>query len=64
MTFNIVLMAKVLNVSRSGFYYWLKNRHKVTERKAALQSHNGFCVKITQSIVDIRNHNFARPYRT
>ncbi len=25
-------MAKVFGVSRSGFYYWIDNRHKVTQR--------------------------------
>ncbi|CAK3056162.1 hypothetical protein VCRA2126O85_60175 [Vibrio crassostreae] len=26
-------MAKVFGVSRSGFYYWIDNHHKVTQRK-------------------------------
>ncbi len=25
-------MAKVFRVSRSGFYYWIDNRHKVAQR--------------------------------
>lgn len=25
-------MAKVFGVSRSGLYYWIDNRHKVTQR--------------------------------
>ena len=57
MTFNIVLMAKVLNVSRSGFYYWLKNRHKVTERKAARQVLDD---KVNKAFVDSKERDGAR----
>ncbi len=32
MQYRIVRMAKVFGVSRSGFYYWVDNRHKVTQR--------------------------------
>ncbi len=32
MQYRLVRMAKVLGVSRSGFYYWIDNRHKVTQR--------------------------------
>lgn len=35
--FNIVRMAKVLGVSRSGFYYWIKHRHKAIQREAISQ---------------------------
>jgi putative transposase len=28
--FSVYRMAKVLNVSRSGFYYWINHRHKST----------------------------------
>lgn len=56
-TFNIVLMAKVLNVSRSGFYYWLKNRHKVTERKAARQVLDD---KVNKAFVDSKERDGAR----
>jgi len=32
LAFRIYRMAKVFSVSRSGFYYWLKYRHKAVER--------------------------------
>ncbi len=32
MQYSIVRMAKVFGVSRGGFYYWIDNRHKVTQR--------------------------------
>ncbi|MFA1572067.1 IS3 family transposase, partial [Vibrio tasmaniensis 1F-187] len=32
MQYRIIRMAKVFGVSRSGFYYWIDNRHKVTQR--------------------------------
>ena len=37
MYFNIVRMAKVFGVSRSGFYYWVKHRHKASQREAVRQ---------------------------
>ncbi len=33
--FSVIRMAKVLAVSRSGFYYWLKHHHKSSERDRA-----------------------------
>ncbi|MBI6550314.1 hypothetical protein H8A87_16850 [Xenorhabdus sp. VLS] len=33
MCFSFRLMAKVFGVSRSGFYYWIKRRHKQTNRQ-------------------------------
>lgn len=27
--FSVMRMAKVIAVSRSGFYYWLKHRHEI-----------------------------------
>lgn len=35
--FNVVRMAKVFRVSRSGFYYWIKHRHKAIQREANRQ---------------------------
>ncbi|QMV14339.1 hypothetical protein Vspart_01594 [Vibrio spartinae] len=35
--FNVVRMAKVFGVSRSGFYYWIKLRHKAIQREANQQ---------------------------
>ncbi|MDE1314979.1 IS3 family transposase [Vibrio aestuarianus] len=35
--FNVVRMAKVFEVSRSGFYYWIKHRHKANQREADRQ---------------------------
>ena len=35
--FNVVCMAKVFGVSRSGFYYWIKHRHKAIQREATHQ---------------------------
>ncbi len=35
--FNVVRMAKVFEVSRSGFYYWIKHRHKYIQREAIRQ---------------------------
>ena len=32
MQYRIVRMDKVFRVSRSGFYYWINHRHKVTQR--------------------------------
>lgn len=56
-SFNIVRMAKVLNVSRSGFYYWVKNRHKITERKAARQVLDD---KVNKAFVDSKERDGAR----
>ncbi len=36
--FNIVRMAKVFGVSRSGVYYWIKHRHKAIQREVIRQS--------------------------
>jgi hypothetical protein len=36
-SFSIVRMAKVFGVSRSGFYYWIKHRHKAIQREAIRQ---------------------------
>lgn len=33
--FSVMRMAKVLAVSRSGFYYWLKHRHEISQRDRA-----------------------------
>ncbi|PNH77784.1 IS3 family transposase [Vibrio diazotrophicus] len=35
--FSIVRMAKVLGISRSGFYYWIKHRHNAIQREAIRQ---------------------------
>ena len=35
--FSAVRMAKVFGVSRSGFYYWIKHRHKATQREVTRQ---------------------------
>ncbi|HAS3629906.1 TPA: IS3 family transposase [Vibrio cholerae] len=35
--FSAVHMAKVFGVSRSGFYYWIKHRHKATQREVTRQ---------------------------
>ncbi|GAK85063.1 mobile element protein [Vibrio ponticus] len=32
LSFIVARMAKVFSVSRSGFYYWVKHRHKVIQR--------------------------------
>ena len=37
MIFSISRMTKVFRVSRSGFYYWVENRHKAIQREAARQ---------------------------
>ena len=37
LSFSVIRMAKVFNVSRSGFYYWLKHRHKVIQREVTRQ---------------------------
>ncbi len=36
-TYNVLRIAMVLEASRSGFYYWIKHRHKVTQREAIHQ---------------------------
>ena len=33
--FNVVRMTKVFEVSRSGFYYWIKHRHKAIQKELA-----------------------------
>lgn len=33
-------MDKVFRVSRSGFYYWVENRHKVCSEKTAKRGDN------------------------
>ena len=33
--FSVMRMAKVLAVSRSGFYYWLKHRNEISQRDRA-----------------------------
>ncbi|MGO2509744.1 MAG: IS3 family transposase [Vibrio hibernica] len=35
--FSVVRMVKVFRVSRSGFYYWIKHRHKAIQREATRQ---------------------------
>ncbi len=35
--FSVVCMVKVFKVSRSGFYYWIKHRHKAIQREATRQ---------------------------
>ena len=35
--FSVVRMAKVFCVSRSGFYYWIKHRHKALQREVTRQ---------------------------
>lgn len=35
--FSVVRMAKVFGVSRSGFYYWIKHRHKALQREVTRQ---------------------------
>ncbi|HBB9961659.1 TPA: IS3 family transposase [Vibrio parahaemolyticus] len=35
--FSVVRMAKMFGVSRSGFYYWIKHRHKVIHRETTRQ---------------------------
>lgn len=35
--FNVVRMTKVFEVSRSGFCYWIKHRHKAIQREAIRQ---------------------------
>ncbi len=37
LSFSIVRMAKVFGVSRSGFYYWVKHRHKAIKHEAIRQ---------------------------
>lgn len=34
LSFSVVRMAKVFGVSRSGFYYWVKHRHKAIKHEA------------------------------
>ena len=35
--FSVVRMVKVFKVSRTGFYYWIKHRHKGIQREATRQ---------------------------
>ncbi|NOJ06582.1 IS3 family transposase [Vibrio splendidus] len=37
LSFSISRMAKVFRVSRSGFYYWVDNRHKAVQRETERQ---------------------------
>ncbi|CDT76165.1 IS3 element protein InsF [Vibrio coralliirubri] len=57
MRYKIVRMAKVFGVSRSGFYYWIENRHKVTqhdERRKLLDS------KVREVFEDKKERDGAR----
>ncbi|GAK85060.1 mobile element protein [Vibrio ponticus] len=37
LSFIVARMAKVFSVSRSGFYYWIKYRHKAIQREVTRQ---------------------------
>ena len=37
LSFSVARMAQVFGVSRSGFYYWIKHRHKAIQREVTRQ---------------------------
>lgn len=55
--FSITRMSKVLDVSRSGFYHWLKHRHKVTSRELARHDLDS---KVKQAFVEGKERDGAR----
>jgi putative transposase len=56
-SFSILRMSKVLDVSRSGFYYWLKNRHNASPRKLA---HQVLDNHVKKAFVDGKERDGAR----
>ncbi len=57
LSFSIGRMAKVLDVSRSGFYYWLKHRHKAIQREEARQK---FDLKVKKAFDDSKERDGSR----
>lgn len=49
--FSVVRMAQVFWVSRTGFYYWIKHRHKAIEREATRQE---FDTKVKDALTAVR----------
>ncbi len=50
-------MAKVFGVSRSGFYYWINHRHKVTQRNEHLKQLDS---KVREVFADKKERDGAR----
>ena len=50
-------MAKVFGVSRSGFYYWIDNRNKVTERN---EHRKQLDIKVREVFDDKKERDGAR----
>ncbi len=55
--FNVVRMAKVFEVSRSGFYYWIKHRHKAIQREAIRQQ---FDTKVKEAFDNSKGRDGSR----
>lgn len=55
--FNVVRMAKVFGVSRSGFYYWIKHRHKAIQREANRQELD---IKVKEAFDSSKGRDGAR----
>ncbi len=58
--FNVVRMAKVFGVSRSGFYYWIKRRHKAIQREANRQELD---IKVKETFDSSKGRDGARRIR-
>ncbi|OJH77005.1 Integrase core domain protein [Vibrio vulnificus] len=55
--FNVVRMAKVFGVSRSGFYYWIKHRYKAIQREANRQELD---IKVKEAFDSSKGRDGAR----
>jgi transposase InsO family protein len=55
--FRVSRMAKVFGISRSGFYYWIKNRHKDCLREQARQVLDG---KVKEAFDNSKGRDGAR----
>lgn len=56
-SFSILRMSKVFDVSRSGFYHWLKNRHNASPRELARHALDNH---VKKAFVDGKERDGAR----
>ncbi|WP_182021327.1 IS3 family transposase, partial [Vibrio parahaemolyticus] len=56
--FSVVRMAKVFRVSRSGFYYWIKHRHKAIQRETIRQELD---TKVKDAFDNSKGRDGSRP---
>ena len=60
LSFSVIRIAKVFNVSRSGFYYWLKHRHKVTRQELDVKVKEAFDNSKGRDRSDVSRKNSLR----